>query len=116
VGIEASQLKHLVLEFQKQILEEHVLLNGRCIEYGSSIPFHPILEMLKSYFGINDGDREEDNRKKIKEKLIATDDKLLTGIAAYLDLLSLPVRDKEWVELDPKLKRERTCLSILQKN
>ncbi|MBW1800091.1 MAG: AAA family ATPase, partial [Deltaproteobacteria bacterium] len=97
-----------VLEFQRQIPEGYRVLNGRCIEYGSSIPFLPILEMLKSYFGIDEGDREENDMAQMKEKLVAMGDTFLAGLPAYADLLSLPVQDRDWVELDPKLKREKT--------
>jgi predicted ATPase len=116
VGEAGVGKSRLALEFINQLPPgEVVYLEGRCLQYGGSIIYMPILGILKSYFDIKEEDREFIINKKIKEKISALDEKLTGGIPSFQDLLSLTVEDEAYLALEPKQKREKTfeCLRDL---
>jgi len=72
----------------------------------------PILDILKSYFEIKEGDREYVIKKKIKDRMLELDEKLSSVIPPFQDLLSLKVDDEIYINLEPKEKREKTFEAI----
>ena len=105
VGEAGVGKSRLLLELQQSLTKEEANLEGRCLQFGSSIPFLPILDILRSYFAIKEGDHEEMIREKIREKIMDLDENLLSGLLAYLDLLSIKVEDDSWLRLEPREKR-----------
>jgi len=98
----------LLLEFISQLPHDGVTyLEGRCLHYGQSIIYMPILEILKSYFDIKEDDREFIINNKIKEKISTLDEKLADVSPPFQDLLSLKVEDEVYFNLESKQKRER---------
>ena len=96
-------------EFTKQLPQgEYTYLEGHCLHYGGSMAYLPIRDILKSYFDIKEGDREYIIKKKVKEKLLTLDEKLEGAITPILTLLSIKIDDKEFTNLDPQAKREKT--------
>jgi len=87
-------------------------LQGQCIHYGDSISYLPILDIIKSYFEVEDGDGAPIISKKIKDKILALDVKLEHTIPAFMELLSLKADDEEYAKLDPQVKREKTFDAI----
>ena len=103
----------LMLEFKNRLTPgSYTYLQGQCLHYGDSIIYLPILDIIKSYFEIEEGDREFIIRKKIKENVLALDEKLEHTIPSFKELLSLKADDAEYLKLEPKVKRERTFESI----
>ena len=59
VGEAGVGKSRLLLELRHSLPEaEPIYLEGRCLHYGGSIPYLPILDILKSYFEIKEEDRE----------------------------------------------------------
>ena len=81
--------------------EEATYLEGRCIHFGASMAYLPLLDILRSYLGIKEGDRELLIKSTMKERV---DPSLL---APFQDLLSLQVEDDQYLKLEPKQKKER---------
>jgi class 3 adenylate cyclase len=108
VGEAGVGKSRLIFELRKSLQDQVTYLEGRCVQIGESIPFLPLLDVIKGYFDINEGDQEAVIQGKLKEKIGELDDKLLRDLPALEDLLSLSVDDKEWVKLEPKEKRDRT--------
>ncbi len=103
----------LMLEFKNRLTPgSYTYLQGQCLHYGDSIIYLPILDIIKSYFEIEEGDREFIIRKKIKEKVLGPDEKLEHTIPSFEELLSLKTDDEEYLKLEPKVKRERTFEAI----
>jgi class 3 adenylate cyclase/tetratricopeptide (TPR) repeat protein len=92
--------------------EEFIYLEGRSLNYGSSIAYLPILEILKSYFEIKDGDQEPIIKEKIKAKVIKLNEKLRYIIFPFQELLSLKVDSEKFSKLEPEQKREKTFEAI----
>jgi predicted ATPase len=113
VGEAGVGKSRLLYEFINQLPQaESTYLEGRCLHYGGSIIYMPILETLKTYFDIKEQDREFIIVKKIKEDILALDEKLAGVIPPFQELLSLKVEDEAYLALEPKQKRERTFESL----
>jgi len=87
-------------------------LEGRCLQYGGSMIYLPVLDILRSYFDIKEGDREFLIKKKMNEKVLDLDEKLKGVIPPFQSLLSLKVDDEDFSRLQPKEKREKTFEAI----
>jgi class 3 adenylate cyclase/tetratricopeptide (TPR) repeat protein len=99
----------LLLEMRNMLPQgEYSYLEGRCLQYGGSMAYLPVLDILRSYFDIKEGDREFLIKKKMGEKILGLDEKLKGVIPPFQSLLSLKVDDEEFVKLEPKEKREKT--------
>jgi class 3 adenylate cyclase/tetratricopeptide (TPR) repeat protein len=102
VGEAGVGKSRLLLEFRSLIPKgEATYLEGRCIHFGSSMAYLPLLDILRSYVGIKEGDKELLVKTKMKERV---DPSLLSPLE---DLLSLPVADEQYLKLEPKEKKER---------
>jgi class 3 adenylate cyclase/tetratricopeptide (TPR) repeat protein len=91
---------------------EYSYFEGRCIHFGGSMIYLPILDILRSYFEIKDGDPELTIKKKTEEKIIDFDEKLKGVLPPIHELLSLKVDDEAFNKLEPNEKRERTFEAI----
>jgi class 3 adenylate cyclase/tetratricopeptide (TPR) repeat protein len=110
VGEAGVGKSRLLLEFRSRISEEnHTYLEGQCLQYGGSILYKPILDILKTLFKIKDLDREHTIKKKIRDKLPPA---LEHAIPSFQDLLSVPVDDEAFLKLEPKHKREKAFEAI----
>jgi class 3 adenylate cyclase/tetratricopeptide (TPR) repeat protein len=113
VGEAGVGKSRLLLEFKNRISqEETTYLQGRCIHYGGSMAYLPILDILRSYFNLNETDRELIIKKKMKDKIHQLDDKLEGVLPPFEDLLSLDVLDEAYIDLEPKQKRARTFVAV----
>jgi class 3 adenylate cyclase/tetratricopeptide (TPR) repeat protein len=114
VGEAGVGKSRLLLEFRSsQPDDKFTYFEGRCLHYGGSMAYLPFLDILKSYFGIEEGEREYTITMKMKNKLTELDEE--TGhlsFPAFQDLLSLKVEDENWLKLEPKEKRDRTFEAI----
>jgi predicted ATPase/class 3 adenylate cyclase len=109
VGEAGVGKSRLLLEFINQLPQgEFSYLEGRCLHYGSAMPYLPILDVLRSFFDITEEDREYVIRKKVKEKTLSLHENLESGISPILELLSIKAEDKAYTNLDPKDKKDRT--------
>ena len=112
VGEAGVGKSRLILEMRKMFpQEEYLYFEGRCLHYGGSIAFLPLLDILRSYFEIKEGDPEYLIKRKMKEKILALDEKL-DILPPFQELLSLKVDDEAYLKLEPKQKRERIFESI----
>ena len=67
-----------------------------------------VLDILRSYYEIKEGDPEFRIKKKIAEKILKLDEKLQGVYSPFYDLLSLKVEDEAYQKLEPMQKREKT--------
>jgi tetratricopeptide (TPR) repeat protein len=82
------------------------------MHYGGSIAYLPILDILRSYFEIKEGEQEFPLKRKTKEKISQLDEKLETVLPPIQELLSLRVDDEVYLKLEPKQKREKIFEAI----
>ncbi|MCJ7595569.1 MAG: AAA family ATPase, partial [Desulfobacterales bacterium] len=113
VGEAGVGKSRLFLEFRNRLAQdEFTYLEGRCLHYGGSMPYLPILDTLRAYFGMKEEDREFVIRKKLEEKILQLDENLKMELPTFQDLLSLRVEDAEYLKLEPKEKKERAFEAI----
>ena len=58
--------------------------------HGNSIPFMPVLQMLRAYFGIGDGDAEQIAREKIAGRALLLDPGFADELPLIFDFLGVP--------------------------
>jgi len=72
----------------------------------------PILEILRSYFDINEGDREFIIKKKLEDKILRLDERLKNTLSPFQELLSVKVDNEAYLQLDPAVKKLRKFEAI----
>ena len=113
VGEAGVGKSRLLLEMKNMLPHgEHTYLEGRCLHYGGSMAYLPILDILRSYFDIEEGDSESDIKEKIKEKVLRLDERLKTVLPPFQEILSLTVDDGAYLQLEPAVKKIRTFEAI----
>jgi class 3 adenylate cyclase len=113
VGEAGVGKSRLLFEMRDQLPKnEWTYFEGRCLHFGGSMAYLPILGILRSYFGIKEGDRERIIKQKMTEKISQLDEALEEILAPLQELLSLRADDEAYLKLDPKQKREKIFESI----
>ena len=106
VGEAGVGKSRLLLEFRNMLPEnEYTYLEGRCLQYGSSMAYLPILGVLRSYFDIKDGEREITVSKRMKEKILQLDENLQHLILPFEEILSLKVDDEAYLQMGCYLRK-----------
>jgi class 3 adenylate cyclase len=109
VGEAGVGKSRLLLEFRSLLPQGgYTYLEGQCLHYGGSMPYLPVLDALRSFLGIKEGEPEFVIRNRMKEKILGLDEKLKDLIPPFQELLSLKVDDETYSRLEPKEKREKT--------
>jgi len=99
----------LIYEFRKKIdPQETTYLDSQCIAYGKTIPYYPVLELLKKSFKVNEFDSPEKVRSTIETKLKKIDSRLVDSIPILYRLLSVSVETDAVPADDPEEIKELT--------
>ncbi|MGN6664296.1 MAG: adenylate/guanylate cyclase domain-containing protein [Solirubrobacterales bacterium] len=80
--------------------------------HGKSIPFMPILQMLRAFFGIEDGDREQTAREKIAGRALLLDASFAEDLPLLFDFLGVPDPDRPVPQMSPEA-RQRALADVL---
>jgi predicted ATPase len=72
----------------------------------------PILDIVRSYLEIKEGDREFIVRKKLKGRIFELEERFKNLLPPFQELLSLRVEDEAYLKLEPGQKRERIFEAI----
>jgi class 3 adenylate cyclase/tetratricopeptide (TPR) repeat protein len=103
----------LVYEFtHSHRLEGWLVLESSSVSYGKATSYLPAIDLLKSYFKIQDRDDYREVREKVTGKLFTLDESLKLTLPALLALLDVPVDDVSWQQLDSTQRRLRTLDAI----
>lgn len=113
VGEAGVGKSRLMLEFKNLLPQnEYIYLEGRCLHFGVSMSYLPLMDILRSYFDIREGDQESIIKKKMADEIARLNEKLESALPPLMELLSLKVEDEDFVKLEPQQKRERTFEAI----
>src|SRR4029434_7463477 len=83
-------------------------LESASVSYGKATPYFPILDLLRRYAHIEEGDTPWTTRAKLTEKILTLDTTLRETLPALLTLLHALPEDNPFLRLDPPQRRQRT--------
>jgi tetratricopeptide (TPR) repeat protein len=131
-GLGKSRLVH---EFARhQLRPGWLVLEGASVSYGKATPYFPLIEMLRRYFQIADGEGSENIREQVVMHILELDNMLKDAIPPMLSLLGASPDEKHsqapgghgWLSqqqdladtvkrfsvMDPQQRRHRTLNSV----
>jgi predicted ATPase len=74
--------------------------------------YWPIIEILRSYFEIKEGDQEIVIKDKLDNKIRQLDHRLDGILPSFQELLSVKIDDEKYLQLDPEEKKLRIFEAI----
>ncbi len=89
-----------------------LVLESRSVSYGKTTAYLPVIDLLKTYCGIDAADDPRRMREKLTGKVLTLDPALGPTLPPLLSLLDLPVDDPAWQALDPPQRRQRTLDAV----
>ena len=98
----------LIYELRRSIGGRFAYFEGRCAQFGKSIAFLPLRDILRTYLEVSNVDNPQSITRKIKEHIETLGLKADDTLAAFQDLLALPVESQTWPTLSPQERKERT--------
>jgi class 3 adenylate cyclase len=105
----------LLREFRGSLnFEDFNYLEGRCLHYGSSVPYLPLVDIIQAYFNIREEHSESDSKNKMMEKLIALDNSLINYLPFLYEMLSFRVEDERYSRMENQYKRSKLFEGIAQ--
>ena len=113
VGEAGVGKSRLVYEFtHSHRLQGWLVLESASVSYGKATSYLPVIDLLKSYFKIQDRDDLRAIREKVTGKLLTLDRALESALSALLALLDVPADDVAWLALDPAQRRQLTLDAV----
>ena len=103
----------LLYEFRKAVANEDVnFLEGKCLSYGRGVAYHPVIDILKSNFDIQEGEGDQGIREKVKKglRLIGIDEP--STLPYLLELLSVKDSGIDQIPMSPEAKKDRMIEAI----
>jgi class 3 adenylate cyclase/tetratricopeptide (TPR) repeat protein len=89
-----------------------LVLEAASVSYGKATPYFPVVELLKRYGHVEDGDEPRTIRVKVTGQLLTLDEALQETIPALLALLDALPPDSPFLTLDPPQRRQRTLEAL----
>jgi class 3 adenylate cyclase/tetratricopeptide (TPR) repeat protein len=109
VGEPGVGKSRLVWEFRhSHRTQDWLVLASGSVSYGKATSYLPVIDLLKTYCGIENRDDSQRTREKLTGKLLTLDPALGPTLPAFLALLDVPVDDPAWHALDPPQRRQHT--------
>jgi class 3 adenylate cyclase/tetratricopeptide (TPR) repeat protein len=111
-GVGKSRLCHELAERARASGIEVFECQGQA--HGREIPFMPVLQMLRSYFGISDADPERIVREKIAGRALLLDPAFADDLPVLFDFLGVPDPERPLPQLSPEA-RDRALRGVVCK-
>ncbi len=103
----------LLYEFRKAVANEDILfLEGKSLSYSRGVAYHPIIDILKSNYGIEDSDSNLDIIKKVKTGLTLLDADEPSTLPYLLELLSVKDSGIDRISMSPEAKKDRIITAL----
>jgi len=98
----------LLYEFRKAVAHENAtFLEGKCLSYSRGVSYHPVIDILKSNFDIQEGDTDSEIREKVKSQLKTLEADEAYTLPYLLELLSVKDSGIDQIMLSPEGKKDR---------
>ena len=86
---------------------------GRAVAHGRNIPFLPVLEVFRSYFGITAADDDRAAREKIAGRMVLLEQSFAETLPLIFDFLGVSDPQRPAPRLDPEA-RQRQLLAVMR--
>jgi adenylate cyclase len=90
------------------------VLEGHGLSHGKNIPFLPMLEVFRDYFGIAERDDDRAAREKIAGRLVLLDEAFREVLPLVFDTLGVPDPERPAPRMEPEA-RQRRMLAVVQR-
>ncbi len=98
----------LLYEFRKAVANENVnFLEGKCLSYSRGAAYHPVIDILKSNFDIQEGEGDQEIREKFKRGLEIMKIDEPSTLPYLLELLSVKDSGIDQISMSPEAKKDR---------
>src|SRR5262249_30231240 len=88
------------------------VLESASVSYGKATPYFPVIDLLKRYCHVDDGDDVRTIRAKVTGQILTLDETLQDTLPALLALLDAGPEDSPFLQLDPPQRRQRTLEAL----
>jgi class 3 adenylate cyclase/tetratricopeptide (TPR) repeat protein len=98
----------LLYELRKAVANEDItFLEGKCLSYSRGISYHPIIDVLRANFDINEADGDSKTKEKVKEglKILKVDES--STLPYLLELLSVKDSGIDKIMMSPEGKKDQ---------
>jgi predicted ATPase/class 3 adenylate cyclase len=98
----------LLYEFRKAVANEDItFLEGKCLSYNRGVAYHPVIDILKSNFDINENDGDIGIREKALRglKMLGVDE--ASTLPYLLELLSVKDSGIDKIPMSPEARKDR---------
>jgi predicted ATPase len=85
-----------------------LVLESASVSYGKATPYFPVIDLLKRYTHVEEGDDARTIRAKVTGQILTLDESLQETIPALLSLLDALPEDSPFLQLDPPQRRQHT--------
>jgi class 3 adenylate cyclase/tetratricopeptide (TPR) repeat protein len=109
-GVGKSRLVHEVIHSHRT--QGWRVLESASVSYGKATPYYPVIDLLKRYGHVDDGDEARTIRAKVTGQVLTLDDALQETVPALLALLDALPADSPFLTLDPPQRRQRTLEAL----
>ncbi len=108
VGISAEPgvgKSRLTYEFTERCRARGIeVFEAQAQSHGQSIPFMPLLQMLRAYFGIGDREVERHTREKIAGRALLLDPDIVEELPLVFDFLGVPDPGRPVAQMSPEAR------------
>ena len=89
-----------------------LVLESASVSYGKATPYFPVIDLLRRYGHVDDGDDLRTIRAKVTGQVLTLDAALQDTVPALLALLDALPDDSPFLQLDPPQRRQRTLAAL----
>ena len=115
VGESGMGKSRLIAEFRQSLCSEpHTYLQGHCVSYGQTMPYQPVLTLLRHACGIAAGDRPAIMATKVRRRLHAVGIDPAVAAPYLLHLLGSASESERLAGLSPREYQASTLAVLVQ--
>jgi len=114
VGDPGIGKSRLLIEFRARLGERATWSEGRSMSFGRTIAFHPLIDLLRRNFGLEERDAAAVIRDKVAERVARVGSGLEHALPFLFHMLGAADADDPVVRLDPQIRRAETFEALRQ--
>src|SRR5882672_4434997 len=105
----------LCFEFAERCRARGMTVNeGHAVAHGKNIPYLPILQVFRGYYGITEQDDDRTVREKIAGRMLLLDEAFREVLPVLFEFFGVPDADRPLPRMDPETK-QRQIFSVLRR-